>query len=156
MKKNNLLIPGAAALVALVAVGGIATSSFASDETTDTLDRPVKERRFWNFLDDEQKEEIQAKMEAKKAEREVQREAVKAALESGDYDAWVDAIPEDAPILEKITEDNFDRLVEMHELKEDARAIAEELGLEKGDMGHRKGHSRMGGRGMHGGVEMNK
>ncbi len=66
-------------------------------------------------------------------------EEEKAALDSGDYNAWLEAVPEDSPILEFITsEADFQKLVEMHEAKEagddeTAKAIADELGLpEKG------------------------
>ncbi|MFC1615672.1 hypothetical protein ACFL21_00895 [Patescibacteria group bacterium] len=61
-------------------------------------------------------------------------EGVKAALEAGDYQAFLDAVPEDAPIREKITEENFAKMLEAHQLmesgdKEGAKAIMEELGI---------------------------
>jgi hypothetical protein len=70
--------------------------------------------------------------------KKAHREEVKAAVEAGDYDAFVAALPESSPKLEVITEDNFDRYQEMHEAKqagdyETAQEIHEELGLpEKG------------------------
>lgn len=65
------------------------------------------------------------------------RAAVQAALEDGDYDAWVAAKGQDdrdPKVLELINADNFARFVEMHNLmkegkKEEAQVIADELGL---------------------------
>lgn len=60
------------------------------------------------------------------------REAIKVALEAGDYNAWLEAVGEDSPLAGKINEDNFSRLVEAHNLMEQAREIFEELGIKKG------------------------
>ena len=47
MKKSNILISSAAALVALIAVTGIALSTMAVDDTSDTnIDAPCL-RHFW-------------------------------------------------------------------------------------------------------------
>lgn len=58
------------------------------------------------------------------------REAVQAAVESGDYNAFAEVAPDF--LLEKINADNFARFQEMHNHLEQARAIGEELGLERG------------------------
>ena len=57
------------------------------------------------------------------------------AIESGDYDAWV-VLHEgkEGPMIDAINADNFGKLQEMHEARQDsdfeaAKAIAEELGL---------------------------
>lgn len=63
--------------------------------------------------------------------------AVTAALENGDYNAFVEAMTVNGKtpkMLEYVTEANFDKYVEMHDLlkegkKEEAKAIADELGL---------------------------
>lgn len=60
------------------------------------------------------------------------REAVLAALEAGDYSAWLEVVGEDCPLTDKITEDNFFKLVEAHNLMQEAREIMEELGITKG------------------------
>ncbi len=57
-------------------------------------------------------------------------EEVRAAVESGDYNAFAEVAPEH--LLEKINADNFGRFQEMHSHMEQARAIGEELGLERG------------------------
>lgn len=94
-----------------------------------------------------EREEKMAEREEKKAEREANREAVEQALENGDYDTWKSLSPEH--MTEVIdTEAKFERLQELHDLKQQAKAIAEELGLDqmKGERKGMKGH-RMGGEG---------
>lgn len=56
-------------------------------------------------------------------------EAIRAALDNNDYSAWLEAVGKESQMAEKINADNFERLVEMHDLHEQARAIAEELGI---------------------------
>lgn len=64
-------------------------------------------------------------------------EAVQTALDSSDYNAFVDAVSKDgrgSKILELLTEANFPRFIEMHKLMEagnfqEARVIGDELGL---------------------------
>jgi Spy/CpxP family protein refolding chaperone len=56
------------------------------------------------------------------------------AIENNDFQAWLNAIPENCPARENITEDNFSKLVEAHSLMlegkfEEAKEIREELGL---------------------------
>ena len=89
-------------------------------------------------------------MTERRAEAEAHREAVAAAIESGDYSAWEALISErnpDAPILEVINEDNFDKFQELHELKQKAQSLSEELGLGKGGLAGKmgKGGARKGG-----------
>jgi DNA-binding MarR family transcriptional regulator len=75
------------------------------------------------------------------------REAVRAAVESGDYDAWYALITEDGrtpPILENVNADNFHLLMDLHQAKQDknmerAKELADELGFKKPDMGKHKG-----------------
>lgn len=73
----------------------------------------------------------------KRAEQEQRMESINAALEAGNYDAWIDAVselggPED--ISEMVTEDEFETLVEIYTARQDgdfdtARALMEESGL---------------------------
>jgi len=72
-------------------------------------------------------------------------EAMMEIFENADYDAWVSMINEKPfaeKFAEKLTQENFDTMVQMHQLKqagdmEGARALAEELGW-PGKMGMRK------------------
>ncbi len=62
------------------------------------------------------------------------RDAVHAAIESGDYSAFVELVPENSRMLESINEGNFSLLQEAHELKESgdfegAKEIMDELGI---------------------------
>jgi hypothetical protein len=84
----------------------------------------------------------------RRVEREQNREAVETAIQNHDYAAWTE-LHEGMDILENIdTEEKFEKLIEMHGIMEDARtymdwarekadAIAEELGLERWQMGQR-------------------
>ena len=61
-----------------------------------------------------------------------QFQAVKDALDNNDYQAWVDAIsgtPKGDKMLEVINESNFDKLVEIHNLRNQIQEISTELGL---------------------------
>ena len=64
------------------------------------------------------------------------RQAVEEALTKGDYQAWQEAAS-NSPLTEKITEDNFVRFVQAHQLREQARQIEEDLGIT--DIGGRGG-----------------
>ena len=147
MKKSHLTV-GAAAITAIIAVSGFAFSSFAAD------DAEVEKSGFFNqhkamYMTDEQKLEWQEKMKERKAEMTAKHEAVKAALEASDYEAWLEAVGEDCPILDKINQDNFFQLAEAHKLREEARVIMEELGIEKGQFKHKFKHRGLGGMGPH-------
>src|SRR3989338_11147004 len=62
------------------------------------------------------------------------REQMQAALESGDYAAWLEAVGKDSPLAEKITAENFAKFAEMHQAMEDgdterAAALRDELAM---------------------------
>ncbi|RLC36847.1 hypothetical protein DRH27_04600 [Candidatus Falkowbacteria bacterium] len=135
MKKSSIVSSFAAAIVAVIAVSGIAFISFAADGDTGGTD--LRRPFFKHGLSDETREQIMADKEIWLAEREVRHEAVKTALDAGDYDAWIEAIGEDAPVLEKINSGNFNRFIEAHELREQARSIMEELGVQGEGLGVR-------------------
>lgn len=132
MKKQDLFIKGAAALVALIAVSGIATASFAfNGEAGPPSDNNRGFNRMENMTEQE-RQEWQEDREARRAAAEERQEAVREALEAQNYQAWLEAVGDDFSITEKINEDNFSRLVELHELHQEAENIREELGLERG------------------------
>lgn len=64
-----------------------------------------------------------------KDEWAAQYEQMQAAMDAGDYDAWRALVPENSPLGDVITAENFDRFIEMHQLMNEAHDIAEELGL---------------------------
>ena len=91
--------------------------------------------------------------EAMREHRQETREAITAAVEDNDYEAFQEAI-DGSPIADIVTtEDDFEKFVEAHELREDgereeAREILEELGFE--------GKKRFGHGGQRGGFHGSK
>jgi len=126
MKKDNTkIIAGAAALTAIIAVAGIAASSYAFRG---------------NFH------------EGKPNFNSEQHEAIKEAIENNNYEAWQELMA-GKPMAEKITEENFAKLVEAHNLildgkYEEARAIKKELGIGFGHIKD-KGHGMWKEKGFH-------
>lgn len=117
------MITGAAALVALIAVAGIAGVSYAY-QGNPNLQGP-------NYSSE-------------------RHEAMETALEEENYQAWQELMGDRGRVAEVVTEDNFAKFAEAHQLAkqgdlEGARAIREELGLNQGS---RKGGLNKKGRGM--------
>ena len=82
-------------------------------------------------------------------------EAMEKAFENKDYDAWKEALPAQAKSMmgQAITEENFAKFSEMHELMEqgktaEAQQIRQELGLGL----HNGSQKGMGGANMHRGM----
>ncbi|MCU0679489.1 MAG: hypothetical protein MUC28_03545 [Planctomycetes bacterium] len=140
MKQSNILMTVVAAMVALVAVTGVALYSYAQDNTGETANAPcaLGERGNWQNLTDAQKAELEAKRAEREAAMEAKRQKVEDAMYQG-YDAWTALIEQeqgaDAPILDQVNQGNFDRFVEAHEYLEKAQTIFTELGIERGGMG---------------------
>lgn len=173
MKKDNL-IKGAAVLgtIALMAGGVIA----ADAANTRSANRMALNGEIGNGnqpvmlgLSEEEKaekiEEMTARRtenrlvaEERQAEMATRRPIAQAALEANDFTTWQEAMG-DHPLADKITAENFDRLVEAHNLMqagnvEAAKAIFAELGWENGNGlglgngGERQGLGRGVGKGM--------
>lgn len=71
-----------------------------------------------------------------------ERQAIYNAMESGDFNAWKEAMG-DRPMAQTMTEENFQKLRQAHEMKkngnhEGARALMEELGMGKAGNGYQK------------------
>lgn len=158
MNKSKIILSSAAALVALVAVSGIALMTYASTNDTDTssTNTPAPCGRPGDNLTAEQK----AAMEARRTEMEANRTAIQTAIGQG-YDAWVAAVKkyngESAPILEDVTADNFSEYAEAQgymddaqELMQKARTIYDEIGVRHMGMGMGEGRGQ-GGPGRMGG-----
>lgn len=111
----------------------------------------IEEAEFEAFAE-EQLEKIE-EMETQHEEMETQREAIETALENLDYEAWYEIMKENernAQLLEVINADNFDQLLEIHNLKqegqekfEEAKGLAEDLGIEQ-NKGGKLGKKGMG------------
>ena len=147
MNQKTLTI-SAAAMVALVAVSGVAFMSYAAtDDDTSNTSFGDKIRQHMN-LTDEEKAEREVEREEFKAERDMERVARQTAISSGDYATWLATVATDASIRDKVNADNFSRFGDVHALLEEGRDILEnELGIERGDMGHKEFGDKMGRRG---------
>ena len=150
MKTKNIAILTLAVLAVGFMGATAANAATQSQKQKGDANRPT--------LTDEQK----AAMESQREEMQAERDAIQTAITDGDYDTWKELITErqakQVNILDVISEDNFDKFAKMHQLMEDgdteeARAIAEELGLNNvhgmgmgmGMRDHGMGH----GRGIH-------
>jgi hypothetical protein len=81
------------------------------------------------------------KMEKRKGH--MNKPEVMEAIESGDYSAWKELMGDRGP-AQTITEENFGKFVEMHNLmvsgdKESAQALRDDLGLQDKERGFKKG-----------------
>jgi hypothetical protein len=121
MSRKQIISLGAVAVV-LVAVIGLSMASYAAQ------DDGFKQENHPRFNSEEWQE--------RKVEMEAKREVVIAAVESGDYQAWLAAVGADSKLAEIVSEDEFPRLLEAHNLMqqarenmEQARQIKEEIGF---------------------------
>lgn len=149
-QRGNML-PGNDAAKAALDAGDYAAFTAAVKDSDSKAGR-------WSELTEEQFNKMveqQKEMETKRAAMQEQMDAVNAALDAGDYSAWQKAISglKQAPgFAEKITEENFDTYVKLHQAQKEVRKLAEELGIDGPGMGHgfqdmgpgdRAGHGRM-------------
>lgn len=154
MKKKKIII---GSVVTMLTLGAGLSSVYAfqggfgpNNEDRDKMKEAVENNDYdaWKGL---MESRITEENFSKMREMHQNREKVREAIENKDYSAFQEAI-KDSPMQDqledKITEENFDEFVEMHNLREEgkydeARAIADELGLEKPGMG--PGHGGFGG-----------
>lgn len=153
MKQTDRLKVAAIALpvVGVMVLGGTSLASahgFAGLDLTEEQREIVKEARDLRKSGDTEgaqtlldeagielpsREEMREMREERKAEHEAQREEVHAAIEAGDYETFSE-LTADGPRAELITEENFAKLQEAHELRmngdrEGAQEIMQELGF---------------------------
>lgn len=145
MSNKKTLTLGAVA-VALVAVVGLSAFTFASDPAQPAADNSVTApcpfaERFKEgkgFLSEEQRSQMQVK-----------QEAVKVALDAGDYQAWLAAVA-DSPMADQVTEDEFSKLLEAHQLMQEGQAKFEQAKQLKDEIGlTMPGKGQGFGQGMH-------
>ena len=162
MKRKN---KGVSALVAVLAIGIMLTGTvaafggFKDEDVIDALesdDYDAWRIAMQDGLTEERFDQMQERY-AKGAEDKEYRDAMKAEIEEGDYEGWLevidsmDRIPRMAENI--LDEEDFNTLVELHEARtigdlESAKALAEELGLEpmmRGRSGRGMGHPKMNG-----------
>ncbi|MFH1047678.1 MAG: hypothetical protein V1738_05220 [Patescibacteria group bacterium] len=155
-KRTIALGLAAAAVATLVAVPTFASQGFGRGSGNGQVN---------GNTDGERPEPTQEMLEHREAMQAEQAE-IAAAVESGDYGAWLEAVG-DRPIAEEVTADEFARYMEMHNLREQAHALmeqADEIGEELGitharpGMGQGNGFTRGMGQGVkaHRGVQSNQ
>ena len=122
-------------LAGLIMVIGLAATGTALAAGNNTINQGLKKMNRQSVqLSEEQK----AELETKRAAMIGQQAIIEQALAAGDYNAWFSAqqaVSQDCPMLTKITKDNFNRYVESWRLRQQAEAIDQELGLDRGQIG---------------------
>jgi hypothetical protein len=143
MKKiKNLILPGLMVMLAATSIPFItkADATEVSTKISKTLmERPCLGKKNFKNLTEEEKAEMKTKMEERMAEQKKKTEAIETAINANDYDAWVLAVGSDSPMLEKITKDNFSKLIEIYNLKKQVIEKEKELGI-KPEMDGGRGH----------------
>jgi hypothetical protein len=131
-KKNIKMVAG---LLTIIAAAGIATTVMAADNGSAVS-------TIGKFFGGERGQKPQELTDAQKTEMKTKMDAVQAALEAGDYNAWVaaeKAVDANSPILKKITADNFSNYVSENTQREEKMAAqkvkneAVKIALEAGD-----------------------
>lgn len=156
MKNKKIIIP---ALLFALTAASVSPFISAQAATTNTANGTSTIQRMKNFAGIKGKKlnktpkttYTAAEITALKAAQGVKVAAVNAALESGNYDAWVTAVAalrvnpnanvkaidnheaKVEAITAKITRENFPKLVEAYNLEKQLQAKLTELGLNKND-----------------------
>lgn len=109
MKNNSKLVLGAIALSVIVS-GGMAMATFAKEANHEN-----DERR-------EHSEEFKAEHKGQNhSEFKEQMQAAKSALESNDYNAWVEALSDHPKSEEFVTQENFNTLLQAKALRDEGK-----------------------------------
>ena len=159
MKKNILLTGAVLSVAAAAAIFGLMNRSEAAD-LTNAANTNINRRTM--TAPSERVRPTDADIEARRLEMEKTRAAIEAAITANDYSAWIKAVGTNHPWASKITKDNFSKLVEAHNLRQQADKIMAELGIEKGigegqgfgfglgkGEGRGQGHGLGNGQGLH-------
>lgn len=138
MKSSKLIILSAV-LIAAIAVTGFAFYGFAQDQQ-QPQDQQMQQNQGMmgscmnvdSSLSDQQKQDLQQKMSQCWQEMSAKQQQVDNAIGQG-YDAWSNAVKQNfgdnAPILQKINQNNFSQYVQAHNLMNQAMQIYQDLGL---------------------------
>jgi len=127
MKKT--IISGTVVLAILAAIGGgLLITNPVSANSGQIGDWGGFNRPPWT---EEKIEEIESNWEEKRPKMHTKWREINAALEAGDYEAWLEAVEPGSSMSDEITEENFPLFVEAHQKMWEAREIMEELGIEK-------------------------
>ena len=161
--KKNIVI-GALVFTLVLTAGATSVYAFAGDmggkfnEDREKMKEAVENNDYnaWkNIMTERINEEHfseMVEMHKNKGEMMEKKEQAREAVKNGDYNAWLEIVGEDSKMAEKINADNFSKLTEMHNLRQEgkhdeAKEIREELGLEKGLRDGKMGPGHEGMRG---------
>lgn len=148
MKKKNIVTSSVLSLAMIALATGFAFNVYAQTPDASAEKSIFKGERFGQNanLTDEQKAEMEARREEMKTTRDENQAAMQTALNSGNYDTWVEVVTEqigsDAKILTQVNADNFSEFVEAHQLMTQAQDKFSSLGVERG-FGMREGGQGM-------------
>jgi len=118
------------AVVALLA-GGVVAAQAASFQSKGAGRNGGDKPFGGQNLTAEQKAEREAFRTAHQAEMAAKQETVKAAMDKGDYQAWLNAVGATSTMAVKIgNAANFAKFVEAHNLRTQADAIMKSLGFD--------------------------
>lgn len=143
MKNKKRTMPIAIIAFAAIALMGtglvVAHPFFLEEEDRTAIKEAIENEDYdaWHSLIEAQlSEENFNTLAEHHNEMSEKMQAIQDALDSGDYDAWVAAMNKKMrnPLLDVITEENFDTFVRFHEAQqsgdfETAQQLADELGL---------------------------
>lgn len=125
-------------MVALVAVSGMAMSTFASNNGNAAGEGAKRAFSQNSSLSEDERAERQAAFEERMAEREARRELADEAIAAEDYNAWLEAGGTEHAWAQNISEEDFPKVIEMHNLRgeieinhERISEIMSELGIER-------------------------
>lgn len=163
IRKNVIPVFAALAVFGLLSATVVSAYGFGwmndmDDDEREALRSAVESGDYdaWKaVMESEMSEENFESMQERHAVGRERREAIGAAFDAGDYGTWVEAVQMNgkAPrITEKVTEENFPLIVELHEVRqagdtERVNEIREELGFPHGSC---DGGGKGFGKGMHG------
>lgn len=146
MKNTNFLLTGAAALVALIAVAGIASFSFASNGDGQGPPAFAGNESHVSPMNQEEREEWRNTREERRSQFQEHREEARDALEEGDYQAWSEAVGDSCPMADRVNEDNFSEFKRYHDSRQETHGTMRHMGPEHfgPNEGHMGGHMGMG------------
>lgn len=135
MKNKKILAAALVMMIAFVAVVGLTQTSFAAGmnkkgKTASSASEIRTNKKASSTSAIKNLRNILNKT-ANQAGRVKKQAAVEAAITANDYNAWVSAVGTSSPLLSKITSDNFSKLVQVHSLRQQADALAKELGIKQ-------------------------
>ena len=113
MKTTNIALWTVLLAGLVLSVGGsFAFRAFGGDLEQQTALKDAVEANDYSLIPEDLQDRITQEKFEQMAEHKATHDAVEAAIEAGDYDAFLEVAPE--KMLEKIDEDKFNEMIERH------------------------------------------